>query len=311
MQPESGEPVTGGLGLASTVWFALAGAGVASAIILLLSTSALAASSPVRLTLAGVALAAVAVSSTVGVAIGALAGWFGLIAAFSADIGSIGGPLDWLIQLLEGVEDIPGTALAEGLTWDWESFPDYLTALAKREYTIDLGAHLPHAALRAFFPPGSSAPLHASGIGKALLGAFDDAVSWCVLAIVLATFGAGPGVALLAIVGGGYVDQLGLGDAHAAALAREVAAGGGSPPEVTVGIRPEDLVPSPDGALSMQVSGIEELGVSRLVHGVIGGERVSVVTSSRGRHHRGCAPPVSRRRRPAHAAGRVGEGRAA
>lgn len=48
-------------------------------------------------------------------------------------------------------------------------------------------------------------------------------------------------------------------------------------PGTTVGIRPEDLVPSPDGALSMQVSGIEELGVSRLVHGVIGGERVSVV----------------------------------
>ena len=48
-------------------------------------------------------------------------------------------------------------------------------------------------------------------------------------------------------------------------------------PGTTVGIRPEDLVPSPDGALSMQVSGIEELGVSRLVHGAIGGERVSVV----------------------------------
>ncbi|MEH3048131.1 N-acyl-D-amino-acid deacylase family protein [Sphingomonas adhaesiva] len=57
---------------------------------------------------------------------------------------------DWLIQLLEGVEDIPGSALAEGLTWDWESFPDYLDALARREYTIDLGAHLPHAALRAY-----------------------------------------------------------------------------------------------------------------------------------------------------------------
>ena len=57
---------------------------------------------------------------------------------------------DWLIQLLEGVEDIPGTALAEGLTWDWESFPDYLDALSRREYAIDLGAHLPHAALRAY-----------------------------------------------------------------------------------------------------------------------------------------------------------------
>ncbi|WP_066778864.1 N-acyl-D-amino-acid deacylase family protein [Sphingomonas sp. CCH5-D11] len=56
----------------------------------------------------------------------------------------------WLIQLLEGVEDIPGTALAEGLTWNWESFPDYLNALSAREYTIDLGAHMPHAALRAY-----------------------------------------------------------------------------------------------------------------------------------------------------------------
>src|SRR5215212_6836711 len=36
---------------------------------------------------------------------------------------------DWLIGLLEGVEDIPGTALAEGLTWQWESFPEYLDAL--------------------------------------------------------------------------------------------------------------------------------------------------------------------------------------
>ena len=57
---------------------------------------------------------------------------------------------DWLIRLLEGVEDIPGTALAEGLTWDWESFPDYLDALARRRYTMDVAAHMPHAALRAY-----------------------------------------------------------------------------------------------------------------------------------------------------------------
>jgi N-acyl-D-aspartate/D-glutamate deacylase len=56
----------------------------------------------------------------------------------------------WLIALLEGVEDIPGTALAEGLTWDWESFPDYLDALARRAFAIDIGAHMPHAALRAY-----------------------------------------------------------------------------------------------------------------------------------------------------------------
>ncbi len=57
---------------------------------------------------------------------------------------------DWLIKLLEGVEDIPGTALAEGLTWDWESFPDYLDSIERRRYTMDLGAHMPHAALRAY-----------------------------------------------------------------------------------------------------------------------------------------------------------------
>jgi N-acyl-D-aspartate/D-glutamate deacylase len=57
---------------------------------------------------------------------------------------------DWLIALLEGVEDIPGTALAEGLTWDWESFPDYLAALGRREFALDVAAHLPHAALRTY-----------------------------------------------------------------------------------------------------------------------------------------------------------------
>jgi N-acyl-D-amino-acid deacylase len=57
---------------------------------------------------------------------------------------------DWLIAMMEGVEDIPGTALHEGLAWDWESFPDYLDALARQPRTLDVGAHVPHAALRAF-----------------------------------------------------------------------------------------------------------------------------------------------------------------
>jgi N-acyl-D-aspartate/D-glutamate deacylase len=56
----------------------------------------------------------------------------------------------WLINLLEGVEDIPGTALAEGLTWDWETYPEYLDALARRNYTMDVGGYLPHAALRTY-----------------------------------------------------------------------------------------------------------------------------------------------------------------
>jgi N-acyl-D-aspartate/D-glutamate deacylase len=57
---------------------------------------------------------------------------------------------DWLIGLLEGVEDIPGTALAEGLTWDWETFPQYLDSLAAKPHTVDLAAHVPHAALRTY-----------------------------------------------------------------------------------------------------------------------------------------------------------------
>ncbi len=57
---------------------------------------------------------------------------------------------DWLIGMLEGVEDIPGTALAEGLPWDWESFGDYLDALDRRSYTLDIGTHVVHAPLRAY-----------------------------------------------------------------------------------------------------------------------------------------------------------------
>jgi N-acyl-D-aspartate/D-glutamate deacylase len=56
----------------------------------------------------------------------------------------------WLIGLMEGVEDIPGTALAEGLTWEWESFPEYLAALEKLPRTIDVATHVPHGAVRAY-----------------------------------------------------------------------------------------------------------------------------------------------------------------
>src|SRR6185369_437955 len=56
----------------------------------------------------------------------------------------------WLIGLMEGVEDIPGTALAEGITWEWESFPEYLDALEKLPRTIDVATHVPHGAVRAY-----------------------------------------------------------------------------------------------------------------------------------------------------------------
>mgnify|MGYP003642408950 FL=1 len=55
-----------------------------------------------------------------------------------------------LIELMEGVEDIPGAALHEGLTWNWQSFPDYLDALAARPFDMDICAQLPHGALRVF-----------------------------------------------------------------------------------------------------------------------------------------------------------------
>ena len=57
---------------------------------------------------------------------------------------------DWLIRLLEGVEDIPGTALAEGLTWGWESFPEFLDVLDGMRWTVDVGTQVPHAALRTY-----------------------------------------------------------------------------------------------------------------------------------------------------------------
>ncbi len=57
---------------------------------------------------------------------------------------------DWLIGLMEGVEDIPGTALAEGMSWDWETFPEYMDALERLPRTIDVGTHVPHGAVRAY-----------------------------------------------------------------------------------------------------------------------------------------------------------------
>ena len=57
---------------------------------------------------------------------------------------------DLLIELMEGVEDIPGVALHEGLSWDWESFEDYMDFLSDREFDMDIGAQLPHAAMRVY-----------------------------------------------------------------------------------------------------------------------------------------------------------------
>src|SRR5688572_6241488 len=56
----------------------------------------------------------------------------------------------FLIELMEGVEDIPGTALHEGIQWEWETFPQYLDALARRRFAMDVGTQVPHGAVRAY-----------------------------------------------------------------------------------------------------------------------------------------------------------------
>jgi N-acyl-D-aspartate/D-glutamate deacylase len=56
----------------------------------------------------------------------------------------------FLIELMEGVEDIPGTALHEGMQWEWESFPEYLDALERRHFVMDVATQVPHGSVRAY-----------------------------------------------------------------------------------------------------------------------------------------------------------------
>src|SRR5688572_13548486 len=81
--------------------------------------------------------------------------WHGVTTAVMGNCGVGFAPVrpdkhDWLIELMEGVEDIPGTALHEGITWAWESFPEYLDAIERTPHAIDIGAQVPHAALRGY-----------------------------------------------------------------------------------------------------------------------------------------------------------------
>ena len=57
---------------------------------------------------------------------------------------------EWLIGLMEGVEDIPGAALSEGIKWDWESFPEYVQSLSTLERSIDFATQVPHGAVRGY-----------------------------------------------------------------------------------------------------------------------------------------------------------------
>jgi N-acyl-D-amino-acid deacylase len=81
--------------------------------------------------------------------------WHGVTTAVMGNCGVGFAPVkpskrDWLIGLMEGVEDIPGSALAEGIAWAWESFPEYLDALDRMPRALDIAAQVPHGAVRAY-----------------------------------------------------------------------------------------------------------------------------------------------------------------
>ena len=81
--------------------------------------------------------------------------WHGVTTAIMGNCGVGFAPVrpdahNFLIELMEGVEDIPGSALAEGIDWKWESFPEYLDALEAMPRAIDVGTHVPHAPVRAY-----------------------------------------------------------------------------------------------------------------------------------------------------------------
>ena len=81
--------------------------------------------------------------------------WHGVTTAIMGNCGVGFAPVrpdahEFLIELMEGVEDIPGSALAEGIDWKWESFPEYLDALESKPRAIDVGVHVPHGPVRAY-----------------------------------------------------------------------------------------------------------------------------------------------------------------
>ncbi len=82
-------------------------------------------------------------------------GWHGVTTVVMGNCGVGFAPArrdghEFLIEVMEAVEDIPGTAMHEGITWDWETFPEYLDAIERRSYNLDVVTQIPHAALRAY-----------------------------------------------------------------------------------------------------------------------------------------------------------------
>lgn len=81
--------------------------------------------------------------------------WHGVTTAVMGNCGVGFAPVrpggkDFLIRVMEGVEEIPGSALSEGMSWDWESIPEYLDALDRMDRAIDVVSQVPHSAVRCY-----------------------------------------------------------------------------------------------------------------------------------------------------------------
>jgi N-acyl-D-aspartate/D-glutamate deacylase len=82
-------------------------------------------------------------------------GWHGVTTTVMGNCGVGFAPVrakdrDLLVEMMEGVEDIPGNVMREGLPWDWSTFPEFMDALERRPHDIDMCAQLPHSALRVY-----------------------------------------------------------------------------------------------------------------------------------------------------------------
>src|SRR5947207_3858855 len=81
--------------------------------------------------------------------------WHGVTTAVMGNCGVGFAPVkpdrhDWLIELMEGVEDIPSAVLQEGIRWGWESFPEYLDVVGRSQFALNICAQVPHSALRGY-----------------------------------------------------------------------------------------------------------------------------------------------------------------
>jgi N-acyl-D-aspartate/D-glutamate deacylase len=82
-------------------------------------------------------------------------GWHGVTTVVMGNCGVGFAPVRpadraWLINVMEGVEDIPGSALSEGIRWEWETFPQYLDAIDRAPHALDFAAQVPHSAVRGY-----------------------------------------------------------------------------------------------------------------------------------------------------------------